>query len=62
PICEGTLMVEGTAARLSFPEGWALLSAEGAELTLDGRACTMGVHLLSGDQLVVGGIPLRVLA
>lgn len=59
---EGTLMVEGTAARLSFPEGWALLSAEGAELTLDGRACTMGVHLLSGDQLVVGGIPLRVLA
>lgn len=59
---EEALRYDGLPASLTFDDGWAVLSADpGVALTLDGQACALPVHLLEGDQLVVGGVDVEVL-
>lgn len=62
-VGEGDLHAAGLDAVVRFVEGWAVLAASpGVELSLEGQTCVLPVHLLSDDRLVVGGVPVEVVA
>ncbi|HEY8428614.1 MAG TPA: FHA domain-containing protein [Sandaracinaceae bacterium] len=61
-VGEGDLRVDGMRACVRFVEGWASIVADPrVELVLEGQSCALPVHVLTGDRLVVGGVPVEVL-